>query len=123
MGAGPPPGTLRATTEHPSGLITLVRIAGEVDLATTPAFEAELGTALWPCPPVLLLDVHAVPFMSCGGVSALHSAAGFAQDGGTDLRVVEPARMVRRVLDLFSTPDTVAIYSSHADACADLPVS
>ncbi|MEU4555640.1 STAS domain-containing protein [Micromonospora violae] len=74
----------------------LMRVAGEVDIATV----AALRSALWSAParPVLQLDVAGLRLLSAAGVRALLAAHLRVRARGGELVLVDPSPVVARVL-------------------------
>ena len=77
-----------------------VRLAvrGELDIATMPAFEAELGQAE-PGRPIVL-DLRGLRFLDCGGLRVLLAAGRRARRAGGRLVVVRGPVDVERLLAL-----------------------
>lgn len=91
--------SLRIVTER-RGAGVVVRLDGEVDLATVPILRRRLSDAVRRTAHVVV-DLAGVEFMSCGGVGALLDAREDAESRAGALRVVGPCmRPVARVLDL-----------------------
>lgn len=85
----PAPGTVR------------VAVAGEIDLSTTGVLHAGLLAALSAqLPERLEVDLAAVTFMDCGGITVLVAVGRAAARTGCRLRIANPQPIVRRVLDL-----------------------
>ncbi len=76
-----------------------VHVAGELDLATVPQFEAALHAAqikAW----TVVLDLRALAFVDCLGAHAIADAAARARQDGRRLMVVRGGRQVNKVLTL-----------------------
>ncbi len=100
MTSAPP--ALRTTVER-SDRTVLVRVHGELDLATAPDLRQVLLDAAAGGPVDLVVDLAGVPFVDATGLGALLSAAESVRAGGGDLRLASPSRMLRlmlRLLDL-----------------------
>lgn len=85
------------TTQEPFGL----RLSGEIDMATAPALEEALLTALAQGRPVTI-DMRDVSFIDSSGLKTIVTAAAETA-GSVPLTVKEPSPAVRRVLELFGT--------------------
>jgi anti-sigma B factor antagonist len=78
---------------------TVVTVTGELDLATTPALEAELERTS-SGPEVVILDLRGVSFMDSTGLSLLVKAQRRAEDSGQRLAIVRGGAQVQRLLSL-----------------------
>lgn len=105
---------LHIDTSHPSPATVRVAVAGEVDLATTPALRERLLRMLRDHRPDLLdVDLAGVTFLDCTGIGALVAVHNAALHAGGQLQVSHPQPIVRRVLEVTGllgvvTPPTVA---------------
>ena len=92
---------LTVATKRPQPGMVLVRARGEMDLATIPVLAAELEEVLRPPFPARLgVDLGGVTFISSSGLNMLVEAHRMAQLCGTDMRLVNMSRPVRRAVDL-----------------------
>ena len=76
-----------------------MHVAGELDLATVPQFEAALHAAqikAW----TVVVDLRALTFIDCLGAHAIADAAARARQEGRRLMVVRGGRQVNKVLTL-----------------------
>lgn len=89
-------GGLRITRSDPSG-VTLLRLQGELDLASAPELSAAVQQAFARAPQPVVLDMAAVGFIDSTGVRTLLEAQHVA---GRDLVLMAPSAAVTRVLDL-----------------------
>ena len=79
----------------------IVRARGELDLAVSETFEAELETALQSDASAVLLDLRELTFIDSAGIRALLIAVGRSEANGRRLRVTrETSRAVQRSFDL-----------------------
>lgn len=76
--------------------VVLMRVAGEVDIATVAAFRS----ALWSAPPrpVLQLDLTELRLLSAAGIRTLLAAHLRVRARGGELVLVDPSPVVARVL-------------------------
>ena len=74
----------------------VARVAGEIDGVSAPAFDQTLAAL----PDRLELDCQAVTFLDSAGVSVLVRHHRQRCENGGTLRIVEPSRAVRRVLEI-----------------------
>lgn len=88
---------------------TVVRVAGEVDLATAPQLRSALEGLEGAPSTRVVVDLSGVDFMDGSGVAALLAAAMSLRSQGKDLVVRHPSRPVCRVLDATRVGDRLAI--------------
>lgn len=84
----------------------VVRITGDLDLATAPELEPFLDDA---SPPVVV-DLSGCSFVDSSGVRALVAAAGRVRHAGGRLALVVADPGVRRVLEITSADEIVSIH-------------
>ncbi|MDQ2706379.1 MAG: STAS domain-containing protein [Actinomycetota bacterium] len=92
-------GLVIVSTPNPAG--TEMALIGELDQATRPTFDYAVNQALRVGPPSLHLDLSELEFLAVTGARAFDEAHGRCQRSGGGLVLVNPARAVRRLLDLF----------------------
>jgi len=78
---------------------TVLTVTGELDLATSPALEAQLERAS-SGPDLVILDLRGVSFMDSTGLSLLVKAQRRAQESQRQLAVVRGGAQVQRLLTL-----------------------
>jgi anti-sigma B factor antagonist len=106
-------------TVHPNGQGVMLRVGGEVDLATSPQLHAkltdlvEVGQA-----GSVIVDLTPVAFMDSTGLSVLLAAHKRAQADGHSIRLACPAGPVLRVLRLTGMEKVFSVYGSLAEAVA-----
>jgi len=94
---------LRVTVGAPTdsgGPTPVVRVAGEVDIQTSPILEGELTTLLDQGHSSLVVDLAEVTFLDSTGLSVLIAGLKRCQTAGGDLRLVSPRANVLRVLEI-----------------------
>jgi anti-anti-sigma factor len=89
-------GGLRITRRNAAG-VTVLRLDGELDLATAPELSAAVQQAFAGGAHPVVLDMAAVGFIDSTGVRTLLEAQQLA---GRDLVLMAPSGAVTRVLDL-----------------------
>ncbi len=90
---------------------TVLRVAGEVDLATAPALENAIEGVLGEKPAALIIDLTRVSFLASAGMAALvaaHQRAGAA----TTIAVVADGPATSRQLKMTSLDQVFALYST-----------
>ena len=90
---------------------TVLTVTGELDLATTPALEAELERAS-AGPELVVLDLRGVTFMDSTGVSLLVKAHRRAQESRRRLAVVKGGAQVQRLLTLTGVAGRLTLIDS-----------
>jgi anti-anti-sigma factor len=102
--------------------VTVVTLSGELDLGSAHELDAAI-TEGWgpPTPPVLVLDLTDVSFMSSTGLQALAQAHIHAAAHDSELRVTSGPRIVRRAIELMGMHKILNLYPSRATAVEALP--
>jgi anti-anti-sigma factor len=108
---------LTITVEH-LGRTLVLAVAGEIDLDTSPSLESALQQAAAAKPPAMVVDLSAVRFLACAGLSVLVVAQQKAR-GHTCLRVVAGNRATSRPLRLTGVDEYLSVYSSRGAALAE----
>ena len=106
-------------TVHPNGQGVMLRVGGEVDLATSPQLHAklvdlvEVGEAS-----SVVVDLTPVAFMDSTGLIVLLAAHKRARANGGRVLLVCPGGPVLRVLRLTGMDKVLSIHGSLAEAVA-----
>lgn len=82
------------------GPTTEVVVRGEIDIATTPAFDAALEAALGADVHVLEMDLSQVTFMGSSGLAGLLRAQRLMRERGARLVLLRPSRAVADLLEM-----------------------
>jgi anti-anti-sigma factor len=98
------------------GAITVVPIHGDVDLNTSDHFAQTIQQAVGPCPPVLVLDMTGVSFMSLTGLAVLIATEHQTREAGVELRLAASQRAVLRPIQISGLTEVFDIYPTVADA-------
>jgi len=95
-----------------------VVVRGEVDMATAPALEACLEEASSSGEGDVEVEMDNVSFLDASGLSVLITAHSRLQSNGHSLRLRNPAREVRKVLEIcgFSAVLAVDAVDCHANS-------
>jgi anti-anti-sigma factor len=93
--------------------MTLLRVAGELDLATADLLRARVREVLAPGSGVqrLVLDLGGLEFMDVTGLGALLEARRKASEVGGSLVLRRPRPMVVRILNLLELDDALQVES------------
>lgn len=102
-----PPSGFTWTRRAASGSIRLI-LAGELDLAFRPSFEAAMADAQTDSDRVLL-DLRALTLIDCANLAVVFSAAERSRLDESVLVLLDPRGQVRRVLDLLGAPPGAAV--------------
>ncbi len=78
----------------------LLRIVGEVDVASSPQLELELAALLKAGHVHIVIDMAEVDFIDASGIGTLVSAAVQACAAGGGIALSRPTSRVKRVLDM-----------------------
>jgi anti-sigma B factor antagonist len=88
--------------------VTVLTVTGELDLATSPALEAELERASTG-PELVILDLRGVSFMDSTGLSLLVKAQRRAHEARRRLAVVKGGAQVQRLLTLTGVAERLTL--------------
>jgi anti-sigma B factor antagonist len=108
--------TFDAVTDELELGVLLVRLSGEIDIATTELAAEAIRAAVAPPARLVLIDVSAVTFCSSAGLGNLVEARTLAGRHGIDLALVGVGRPVDRPLTVTGLGGQFRIYSSAEEA-------
>jgi len=97
------------TASEPAGSWPVVRVAGEVDILTSPILDQKLQGVLDQGQSSVLVDLGEVTFLDSTGLSVLIAGLKRCQSTGGELRLVSPRPNVRRVLEITGLTETFHI--------------
>jgi anti-anti-sigma factor len=100
---------------HSENGAPLLKISGELDLASSPALEQELERATSSAPSLVVIDLRELNFMDSTGLSVLIRAHQQAQESGHRLAIVNGSRQIRRLLSLTGVADRLTIVDRPED--------
>ena len=78
-----------------------MRVAGELDLVTSPILDRHLAAAVARGRAQVVVDLSAVTFVDVRGVNSLVAARRAAREAGSVLVLQAPSRPVQRVIEVF----------------------
>ena len=105
-----------AVTEVLEPGVVLVRMSGEIDIASTDFAAEAIRAAIVPPTRLVLIDLSAVTFCSSAGLGNLVEARQLATQHGIDLALVGVGRPVDRPLSITGLGGQFRIYASTEDA-------
>jgi len=114
----PPGDRFGATVDvEQHGTAVVLRVAGELDLVTTPILTEASTTALRSRPPVLVIDLTGVTFLASVGMSAIVAAHETGGDH-TKVRVVGSGRDTLRPIHVTGLDNLLSVYPDLPSALA-----
>jgi anti-sigma B factor antagonist len=96
--------------------IAVVPVDGDIDLNTSANIAATIHEAVHPGPPVLVIDMTGVSFLSATGLSVLIATREETRRAGIELRLVASRREVLRPLQVTGLTADFDIYPTVAEA-------
>lgn len=112
--------TFDAVTEELEPGVLLVRLSGEIDIATSDSAAAAIRAAVAPPTRLVLIELSAVTFCSSAGLGNLVEARNLAGRHNITLALVGVGRPVDRPLSVTGLGGQFRIYSTIQQALADL---
>lgn len=110
------------TQPVPEAWPVVVALPAEIDIANARDIRNQLtGAALRAGVTIVIADMTATTFCDSTGVSALILAHQRAVCGGAELRLLNPDRNVRRVLELTGTDQVLMLCESLKEAVMPAP--
>ena len=107
--------------EHEEAGVRVVRVAGELDVATAPRLCARLDATRVGRRPRLLVDLSDVDFCDSTGLRALLGAASEVRaHGGRFAIVCPPSGDVARLLEIVGAGEWLAIHTDSQSGLASL---
>lgn len=91
------------------GAASVLRVSGELDLATSPALEQELERLAAAETPLVVVDLAELEFMDSTGLSVLVRAHRRAEENGQRLGLVDIPQQVQRLLTLTGVRDRLVL--------------
>ena len=101
------------------GDVSVVSVAGTVDMLTAPQLEEAIGAAAKSSPPAVVVDLTAVEFLASAGMGVL-VAAHEEFSPAVRFVVVADGPATSRPLKLVGIADVVGLYATLDDALAAL---
>ncbi|HWF71140.1 MAG TPA: STAS domain-containing protein [Mycobacterium sp.] len=95
--------------------VAVIRIGGEIDLSTAPAFEAAITGALDDDPPILVIELSEVSFMASIGLRIL-AAAHEKVSKSAQVAIVANNPATSRPMQLTGLDKVLSLYPTLDDA-------
>jgi anti-anti-sigma factor len=93
---------------------SVIHVAGELDLSTVAAFDAELEQSL--SAGRIVVDLSECTFLDSSALQSLVRAQRTIRDGGGAIALVVPPRPVRRVIEVAALDRFVPVFETLAEA-------
>lgn len=97
--------------------VVVVDVAGELDMATAPVVEEFVLRRLHDARRTLVLDLSGVTFLGSTGINLLISLRTACEEAGTELRLMAPAKVVLRPLEVTDLTGHFTIIAAVGEAC------
>jgi anti-anti-sigma factor len=110
--------TFDAVTEELEPGVLLVRLSGEIDIATTDFASESIRAAVAPPARLVLIDVSAVTFCSSAGLGNLVEARNLAGEHNITLALVGVGRPIDRPLTVTGLGAQFRIFATVPEALA-----
>jgi anti-anti-sigma factor len=105
---------LRIEVEQNGGT-TVVRLDGELDLATAPDFSAQLDETTSAAPAAVVLDLSALEFIDSTGLRSILRIDENCRESGRRFAVVPGASQVARLFEIARVQEHLELISSVAE--------
>lgn len=102
----------RLRIEVEQGEIAVIRLLGELDLASAPALNAEIQQTVAASPSTIVIDLSGLEFMDSTGLRSLLMARESCDLNGRRFAVVPGGRQVTRLLEISRVGDHLSLISS-----------
>ncbi|MFJ8814914.1 STAS domain-containing protein [Amycolatopsis thermoflava] len=105
------PGALRLQVFWPLPGIAVLKVAGDIDVATAAPLDRALDELTAHRPRVVVVDLGGVHFLGSAGLAALAQASEHAE-----IRVVAPTRQTARPLAITGLDQRLPVYTTRDEA-------
>ncbi|MEV4236304.1 STAS domain-containing protein [Nocardia sp. NPDC050408] len=110
---------IQFTVSRPRGDVTLVVVAGEVDLSTAPRLRDKLLRAFGSQGSIMVVDLSPVTFFAAAGLTTLVEAQAAAEKADRRMVLITTVRCVDRAIELTGLTTNFCRVGSLAAALAD----
>lgn len=104
--------------QHTSSNVTVLTIRGRIDTYSVHLLQQQMDHALLTKSSALVVDLSGVDFMDSSGLAVLVQSMKKCRERSGDLRLSNPQRSVRMILELTRLDKAIEIFPSEADAVA-----
>ena len=98
--------------------LAVLRLDGELDLASTPLFQAELDSPAVSAAAKLLIDLCDLNFIDSTGLRTIFSAQAQALERGQEFAVTQGSQQVQRLLAITRMEDHLRIVAGPGEMLA-----
>lgn len=98
-----------------NGGTTVVKLHGELDLASTPTFSAQLDQTASAAPAAIVLDLTALEFIDSTGLRAILQVDETCRESGRRFAVVPGGSQVARLFEIARVQEHLELISSAAE--------
>ena len=96
--------------------VAILRLSGHLDVAATETQGSEIVDAAVQCKAGLILDLHAVDFVSSAGLRVILLAREKAESAGKPLAVICAQPSVYKIFKIASLDKAIRFFEDEADA-------
>lgn len=96
--------------------VSLLTVSGRIDSSTAPDFDKALQALINSNRTQIVIDMKDVEYLSSAALRALVSATKAAKSGGGDVRIAQPSKRVREVVDLAGLNSIFTLYDNLVEA-------
>ncbi len=111
---------LRTRPTPDQGQVTVIEVAGELDLHAAPGLRDELARATQALSPRVIVDLGGVTFIDSTGVGVLVGALKRARQAGGQLAFCGAQKRVRRVFEITGLIGALPLFEARDEAIAAL---
>jgi anti-anti-sigma factor len=101
------------------GAALVLRVTGDLDAMTAPTLVTHLDIALADAPPVVVVDMTDVEFLSSAGISVLVETHRLAERADISLRIVADGPATSRPFRMMRLDEVIDLYPTLADAMGE----
>jgi len=101
------------------GAALVLRVTGDLDAMTAPTLVTHLDIALADAPPVVVVDMTDVEFLSSAGISVLVETHRLAERADISLWVVADGPATSRPFRMMCLDEVIDLYPTLADAMGE----
>jgi anti-anti-sigma factor len=105
-----------SVTRYAQGEALVLEVGGALDQVTAPSLATHMDLALTSGPPVLVVDLTNVDFMSSAGISLLVEAHRLTERSPTSLRVAAEGPATSRPMRIVGVDKIIDLYPTVTEA-------